>query len=327
MRHRPESGRHAFGFLACVAFLCAATAPASASPPASASGSAASTPNVFTLRFDNDTFAGLDRWYSSHLAAHLTLQTRVPELQLRFGLGQVLYTPRNIQFVDAPTRDHAFGAWLFADLEALWRTGVHHVSLGLRAGVVGPAAGGEPVQDAMHRVLGVRRPQGWANQLPNQAAFVVAPAWAAAPTRTIGGLDLFFVGAARADLGNAFGRVRAGAGVGLSFGVNAGARIALLEARFVAGHRCPRLCGAVFVGGSIDGVWRDLFVEADGAEVVPNLERRAWVAAFRFGFVLHRRRAWVRYSHVRQTRTFDAPDAPFHPRSHHWGSLTVGVPW
>ena len=41
------------------------------------------------------------------------------------------------------------------------------------AGVVGPAALGEPLQKGIHRLIGSPRPRGWNNQIRNEAAFNV----------------------------------------------------------------------------------------------------------------------------------------------------------
>jgi len=282
-------------------------------------------PRLLQVRFDNDTFAGLDRWYSNRVDLSWTAPlTRRTHLQLRGG--QVMYTPRNIQRTDPPTRDLAFGAWLYAEAAALHHRRAHTAQLRLRLGVLGPYAGARSVQTAIHAMLGVRRPRGWHNQLEHHVGGELGVTYALHPGIQLDGLLLVPAALVGLDLGNVHQRAILGLGLSLSHGIPASA--AFLDPRLSRGHRCPRICGALHLGARVRLAWQDAFVDGDRAPAPPAITRRPWVLELRGGFRLGGRRAWVRYLHVRETRAFDlASGDDLHPPTHRYGILELGVPY
>ena len=105
----------------------------------------------------------------------------------RFGvsLGQNIYTPDNT-FTSQPIyNDRPYAAWLYASFPLQYTYKRHDAKTGqdepvrldtlqVDLGLIGPAAGGEFVQNNFHRLIGVAQANGWANQLHNEPTFGLA---------------------------------------------------------------------------------------------------------------------------------------------------------
>lgn len=275
---------------------------------------------VVGARIDNDSFANIDRWYSHRHELFATVPVRDAHLQLRWG--QVMWTPRNIQFVEPPERDLSFAGYMYLDVAGLLAWEHHQVQVRGRLGVIGPAAGAGPTQKAIHTLLGVRQPRGWGNQLPNQAAGYVSGSWVFHRAWNVDGLELGGIAQVRADLGNLAVRAELTLMAMVAHGFEASAIDPLLTTRGC--ERWP--CMAFFVGGSARAVAYDLVVDARKAESPPDISRRPVVGTLRWGFMVGGRRAWMRYTHVRQTRMFET-NPEVHPKNHRWGVFELVVPY
>lgn len=161
--------------------------------------------NIFTMQVENDVFNRIGKsdrdytngirfgWLSPALpdlpdgiAALTTVPTffgegPVSSVTRRIGIsvGQNLYTPANTDAYGPIYNDRPYAAWLYASV-ALQQTYKRHDpktgreepvrldTLQLDLGLVGPAAGGEFVQNNFHKLIGVPAANGWANQLYNE---------------------------------------------------------------------------------------------------------------------------------------------------------------
>lgn len=283
------------------------------------------------LRIDNDSFAHIDRWYSHRHELGITSAIKRVDpnasehlLSWQLRLGQAMWTPRNIQFVEPPERDLHFAGYLYGDLGVLLRWTHHTLQVRARLGVIGPAAKAGPTQEAIHRVLGVRQPRGWGNQLPNQAAGHATATYAFHRSWNVDGLRFGGAVLVRADLGNLAQRIRIATTLGAAYGITARAFAEVSEPTLSSG-RCKSACVALFVSGEATAVWHDLVVEASGATDPPDIERRNGIGTLRFGFLVGGPRAWMRYVHHRQTRLFST--SPRVPRNHRWGVFELGIPF
>ncbi|CAN5200436.1 lipid A deacylase LpxR family protein [soil metagenome] len=174
-------------------------------PPIDTNPSPDEQRNIFTFQVENDVFNRLgksDRDYTSGLrfgwlspalpdlpdgfARLVTFPTffgegPVSSVTRRVGIsvGQNLYTPADTE-TSAPIRnDRPYVGWLYASF-ALQQTykrvdpktnkeePVRLDTLALDLGLIGPAAGGEFLQNNFHRLIGVATANGWANQLHNE---------------------------------------------------------------------------------------------------------------------------------------------------------------
>lgn len=168
----------------------------------------------FTLRLENDLFAGTDRNYTngvslaliSHdikgklqpeclpllLAGYGRLLNRLDSsyqqragaddaaqnLVLRFG--QSMYTPEDPERHDLIRNDRPYAGLLYMGLAWNRRVdlpGKRHEMLETREltlGVIGPAALARQTQNLVHDIRGLNRFHGWHNQLRNEPAFQLA---------------------------------------------------------------------------------------------------------------------------------------------------------
>ncbi len=90
-----------------------------------------------------------------------------------YRFGHQIYTPKEIETESLIENDRPYAGLLFAGMSMFsdsqhdgWRAaqGLH-----LDVGIVGPAAGGKRLQRAVHKVTSSDEPNGWDNQLENEA--------------------------------------------------------------------------------------------------------------------------------------------------------------
>ncbi|MFI5001897.1 MAG: lipid A deacylase LpxR family protein [Reyranellales bacterium] len=161
--------------------------------------------NIFTFQVENDFFNPIDRsdrdytngirfgWLSPALmdlpdgVIALTSiptffgETPATSVTRRFGIsfGQNLYTPQDTTTSQPIFNDRPYAGWLYTSfaLQSTYKradpkTGkeepVRLDTLQVDLGLVGPAAGGEFVQNNFHTLIGDPRSFGWANQLHNE---------------------------------------------------------------------------------------------------------------------------------------------------------------
>lgn len=96
------------------------------------------------------------------------------ETQRRFEwqvIGQSQFTPADIHRTPPDPSDRPYAAWLYTGFDVLQENDGHSLhNLEAQAGVVGPAALGEEVQNGYHTLVGFRKAEGWKYQLRNRAA-------------------------------------------------------------------------------------------------------------------------------------------------------------
>src|SRR5689334_6818214 len=174
-------------------------------PPPPPSATESESRSIFIFQVENDVFnrfSPTDRdytngvrigWLSPALTAMppgIVAMTTVPTFfgepqsdsvvrRVGVSFGQNIYTPDDT-FASQPIfNDRPYAAWLYASFALQYtykrrdeKTGrqepVRLDTLQLDLGVIGPAAGGEFVQNNFHNLIGVAQANGWANQLHNE---------------------------------------------------------------------------------------------------------------------------------------------------------------
>ncbi len=151
----------------------------------------------YRFEFDNDAFVGSDNQFSSgwsfqyHSATaedwH-SLETpadwlarfgeHLPNLQdadlvKRFSLsvGQIIQTPAMLSKRELIPNDVPYAAVIAAQATWLSYNDSEFHGFEVSAGVVGPAALGEPSQNLVHNAIGINEARGWNNQLGNEPVF------------------------------------------------------------------------------------------------------------------------------------------------------------
>jgi len=193
----------ALAMAAQLAGACSARAQTAPPPPPSAT--ADEQRSIYTFQVENDVFnriARSDRDYTSgvrvgwlspaltELPAGMVAATTVPTFfgeppstsvirRIAVSFGQNIYTPADTWVAQPIYNDRPYAAWLYGSFALQYtykrfdeKTGTNDPmrldTLQLDLGVIGPAAGGEFVQNNFHSLIGVASANGWANQLHNE---------------------------------------------------------------------------------------------------------------------------------------------------------------
>lgn len=228
-----------------------------------------------------------------------------------FALGQEIYTPRH-NSPDPVAGDRPHAAWLYAAIELQRLAASHLQTFELRAGITGPPALGEKVQNGVHRLLHNHLEPGWEHQIPTHvgvsaeydATTLFGQRSSVVPSR-------FVAGSVGATLGTLSRTVRAGASTYFGFGQprpwSADMPLVARPARFyfLAGYQQSL-------------VLYDAFVEGVGE--TPGAERLPWVGEAYAGTGWRFQRFTAEYKYVSRSREYRAE-----PGRHAYGAVGLSV--
>ena len=137
---------------------------------------------AYTLRYENDLFAGTDRYYSQGIFLqydHLDIDLgwlnkfffKVPDIQrsLQTGIAQKVYTPSSITSDSLLLGDRPYAATYGYTVRFTSRSKSKNYALSwnLSTGWLGKPAFGKETQTAIHRWTNNNKPRGWQHQLNN----------------------------------------------------------------------------------------------------------------------------------------------------------------
>lgn len=327
------------GVLAVLVPCVVAAQPASAvrvTPPPDPYG-------TLTFTAENDLFGGgTDRYYTNGVlfswrspsaslpgpvawaAAKLDAVTGPGSTRWGFSLGQNIYTPQD-KYINPPNpRDRPYAAQLYGAL-SLDRTTLRTQTLAeLQVGVVGPSALGEEVQNNYHRLIRVRRLDGWDSQLKDEptVGLLLERRWRVS-TGSVAGLETEVIPSAVGAAGNAAiyagvgGMARIGQGLEADWGPTR-IRPAVAGSSFFQ----PRQAFGWYAFGGLDGryVARDIFLDGNTFRSSPRVTKRPFVGEARLGVAVFWRGARFAYTQVvrseefygqRGTQTFGSLSASF----------------
>jgi hypothetical protein len=228
-----------------------------------------------------------------------------------FALGQEIYTPRH-NSSDPVAGDRPYAAWLYGAIQLHRLAASHLQTLELRAGVTGPPALGENVQNGVHRLLHNHLEAGWEHQIPTHvgvsadydATTLLGRRSSLVPSR-------FLTASVGATVGTLRRTVRASASTYYAFGQP---RAWSADAPLVA--RPARFYFLASYQQSL--VLHDAFVEGVGA--ISGAERLPWVgeayaaAGWRF------RRFTAEYKYVSRGREYRTE-----PGRHAYGAVVLSI--
>jgi lipid A 3-O-deacylase len=136
----------------------------------------------FRINYENDFFTGTDRDYTQGIyiekvnsnfrkffLSRLLWRPRNSEVQYGLGVEQDVYTPNHLDVADILYGDRPYAGSLFLKtfLTATDAERRQRVSTSLSTGLIGPDAGGEGMQKAIHHWINYITPLGWHNQIRN----------------------------------------------------------------------------------------------------------------------------------------------------------------
>jgi lipid A 3-O-deacylase len=136
----------------------------------------------FRINYENDFFTGTDRDYTQGIyiekvnpyfqkffLSKLLWRPRNSTVKFGLALEQDVYTPNHLDVAGILYGDRPYAGSLFLKtfLTATNTELGQRVSVSLSTGLIGPGAGGEGMQTAIHHWINYIKPLGWHNQIRN----------------------------------------------------------------------------------------------------------------------------------------------------------------
>lgn len=323
--------------------LLALTAPAMA--VAQTGGARKADPaGSFSLSYDNDLFAGTDRYYTSGIQLDWRSPSENPPDWLawvnrraswlfpaggapRWGLslGQNIYTPSDIQRRNPDPLDRPYAGWLFGSVSLVSSNANAFGGMELQVGIVGPSALGRQAQNGVHRLRSLDQANGWSHQLKDEVGvnLILTRQWRYQRELGFGGLSAGVVPSLTSSLGNVL--TYASAGLVLRLGSN-------LTADFGPPRNRPGLSGSAFfepgagfswyVFAGIEGraVARNIFLDGNSFQDSHRVDRLPGVADASLGAVAMLGQARLAVSYTFRSREFAAQ-----PHAAQFGSVSLSV--
>jgi hypothetical protein len=144
---------------------------------------------IITIQGENASISAAgrltDRFYTNGARLGWTSPTgQVPDILASLGhslwgdglqrisldLSQQIYTPADTNADPANPRDRPYAGYLSANMSLISDTDSSRSVLMFSLGVIGPASGGEAIQDGFHNLIGQNHDAGWGQQINNVPA-------------------------------------------------------------------------------------------------------------------------------------------------------------
>jgi hypothetical protein len=287
---------------------------------------------TFSLVVENDVFGDTDQNYTNGLRlSYLTafapasgvsgffarniLGTDPGDgVRQGFALGQSIFTPEDTELSQAPADQHPYAGWLYGEYALLVESENTVDQLYFQAGVVGPSAGGEWVQNRFHDLIGAGEAQGWDDQLDDEPGFVIGYD---KKLRALAEIDSLGLGAdLTPDVGVTVGNVLTQATLGLTMRVGTD-----LSSDYGPPRIRPSLAGAgffrrehafstyFFAGVQGRAVGHNIFLDGNSFDDdSPSVDKKYFVADLQAGVVVQIMDVQLAYTYVARTKEFDTQD-------------------
>ena len=129
----------------------------------------------FSFQTDNDYYISIskDRYYTNGIFLtyrYLSKNTtkKLEKKILEWKIGHQMFTPYKVEVTDVSMHDRPFASYLYGSF------GIHRIYpnnqifiTSLQLGMIGPAAFGKELQDAIHTIRGFVKAEGWKHQIKN----------------------------------------------------------------------------------------------------------------------------------------------------------------
>jgi hypothetical protein len=312
--------------LAVIGMLADSAAAAQASAACSPTPLFGSRPSTFNFRYENDHYGNQDQGYSSglrwqfgsrnvahddcdsgpvRLARHVlgwAIPENPDELNLLAGVEHHVYTPNDRFRTDLILDDRPYAGWLFTTWGLRARTDNELVRSYVNIGVVGPAAGGEQVQNFIHRILGRPRFSGWDNQLHNELGlqWVYDRAYRF-ELRSGSRLNIDAIPHWGGSLGNV--ATYAEAGSELRIGPNLPDDFGMIPVSAADGETGLR--PYFFITANSRLVAHDIFLDGNTFGDSHSVDKKNFVGEYGFGVAVHVGGLQVSFTRLHRTREFD----------------------
>ncbi len=274
-------------------------------------------PGGYSLKWDNDIFGGLGSDHNYTNGISVTRRGTNPTGSYDAYVGHLIFTPRNKQASTYQPDQRPYAGYLYTGfVQHYVRSPNIQDSLGLSAGIVGPHAFGEQVQNTVHRWINNKTAKGWDNQLKDEPALVVSAErsyWLPINRH----VDI--TSTAGVNLGNVF--TQGFSSVSGRIGHN-------LDIPFDGGGPIfPRVTTpkpSVYVLGTVLGraVARNIFLDGNTFRDGPSIDREVFVGEARLGFMATYKKYKVGFVRMFQTKEHDGET-----RGARFGEIILGWEW
>jgi hypothetical protein len=240
------------------------------------------------------------------------------DARIRYGVffGQTFFTPDDLDRTDPDPRDRPYAGWLFLGANLYRETDTVLDRAEVTIGVVGPAAGGEEVQNNFHTLtgslVGGKDVKGWGSQLKNEPGVILAEErkWRVSVGDS-GPVEVEFLPEINASLGNVFTY----GGIGGAFRIGQGLRADWGPPRIQPGlsgsdfvnHRVFKernFAWYLFAGGEVRAVGRNIFLDGNTFEDSRSVDKKPIVADLTAGVSVVAPFGRLAVSYVRHTKEF-----------------------
>jgi len=303
---------------------------------------APSTHGTFGVYYENDLFAGTDRYYTSgaklswsspdiseyrdspYASPFLPLFDLLPYINetsyqknLVFALGQSIYTPDNTESYALDRNDRPYAGWLYVGVGAVWKNERVRNSLILDIGVVGSYSYAQEAQRYVHDARGFDHPNGWDHQLHNELGVMLAyeRTWRFPHMARRSGFDWELLPHAGAVAGNV--KTHANLGGEFRFGLNlpddygtgvigpASSTSTPVDGLFGASRSWFPLGAYFFARADGRAVGRNVFVDGNTFGDSHSVGHRLFVADLSAGIAMNYKNTKIAYAFVYRSKEFD----------------------
>ena len=133
--------------------------------------------------YENDSVYGPDKYYTNGIQFSFITKDFYNDINFfedklyhnfSFGIGQKIYTPRNIKLTQPQLNDRPYAGYLyfFLNTNVVYENIID--SFGINIGLTGDISFGEQAQKIVHDIIGSPKPMGWQYQIPNEILLMLS---------------------------------------------------------------------------------------------------------------------------------------------------------
>ncbi len=298
---------------------------------------------TFSIYFENDLFAGTDRYYTNGVKFSWTstdlekfadtryasplvpVLDRIPfvnnpamQKNIAFSFGQNIYTPDDTESFEVVPSDRPYAGWLYLGFGVIWKNAAIRHSLNLNLGVVGSYSYAEETQRLVHEIRNLDFPNGWDNQLHNEVGAVLTyeATWRWPVKENRVGVDWEFLPHAGFAVGNVATYANGGAELRVGFNLpddfgTAGIGPSATTSTPVEGEEQARRPRAFDLGAYLflraDGraVAHDIFLDGNTFGSSQSVDKKYLVGDLSAGVSANYKNTKVTYAVTYRTKEFD----------------------
>ena len=284
---------------------------------------------MLNLLVENDVISGNDRNYTSGVMLNYVSDVddgprrlrkwgvQLPgveendKMHVAISLGHELYTPTEITVAELIEDDRPYAAYAYLAAGFTTQNPDEIESWRISLGLVGPGAGGEKIQNSLHRKIDSDLAAGWDNQLSNEVvvSFAYEKKWLKLARGKTFNNNIEFdflphVNAAVGNLGTHLGlggMIRIGRGLDHDYGPPR-IRPSLPVSQYY--NRDPGASWYFFMGLDTRFVLHSIFLDGNNFRDSHAVDREDFVSDLQAGFVWNNRKFRVAYNWVLRSREF-----------------------